>query len=66
MTSVLIVEDAPWIRWMIADDLADRGYEIMTAHDGVEALERIGEARPDIIIVDLTLGRRSWELTGEY
>ena len=51
---------------MIADDLADRGHEIMTAHDGVEALERIGEARPDIIIVDLTLGRRSWELTGEY
>ena len=67
MSCVLIVEDDPWIQWMIADDLADRGYEVITAHDGVEALERIGEARPDVIVLDLMLPRLDgWELTREY
>ena len=67
MTRVLVVEDDPWIQWMIADDLADRGYEIMTAQDGVEALERIGEARPDVIVLDLMLPRSDgWELTRDY
>lgn len=52
---------------MIADDLADRGYEITTAYDGVEALERIGEARPDVIVLDLMLPRSDgWQLTRDY
>lgn len=67
LTRVLVVEDDPWIQWMIADDLADRGHEIITAYDGVEALERIGEARPDIIVLDLMLPRSDgWELTRRY
>ncbi len=67
LTRVLVVEDDPWIQWMIADDLADRGYEIMTAQDGVEALERIGEARPDVIVLDLMLPRSDgWELARDY
>jgi two-component system, OmpR family, response regulator MprA len=67
LTRVLIVEDDPWIQWMIADDLADRGYEIMTARDGVEALERIGVARPDVIVLDLMLPRLDgWKLTRTY
>jgi len=35
LTCVLVVEDDPWIQWMIADDLADRGYEVITAQDGL-------------------------------
>ena len=67
MTRVLVVEDDPWIQWMIADDLADRGYEIMTAQDGIEALQCIGQARPDVIVLDLMLPRSDgWELTRDY
>lgn len=67
VSRVLIVEDDPWIQWMMADDLADRGHEIVTARDGVEALERIGEARPDVIVLDLMLPRLDgWELTCKY
>ena len=40
LTCVLVVEDDPWIQWMIADDLADRGYEVITAQDGLEARTR--------------------------
>ena len=67
MTCVLVVEDDPWIQWMIADDLADRGYEVITAQDGVEALERIGEIRPDVLVLDLMLPRSDgWELAERY
>jgi CheY-like chemotaxis protein len=31
LTCILVVEDDPWIQWVIADDLADRGYEIVSA-----------------------------------
>jgi CheY-like chemotaxis protein len=52
---VLVVEDDPWIQWMIADDLADRGHTVMVAHDGLEALELVARARPDVIVLDLML-----------
>jgi len=52
---------------MIADDLADRGYEVTTAGDGVEALERIGELRPDVIVLDLILPRSDgWQFAQRY
>jgi DNA-binding response OmpR family regulator len=57
MTCVLVVEDDPWIQWMVADDLADRGHNVLTARDGNEALERLRGTRPDVIVLDLMLPR---------
>jgi len=59
LTCVLVVEDDPWIQWMIADDLADRGYEVITAQDGLEALAHVTEIQPDVIVLDLMLPRSS-------
>jgi chemosensory pili system protein ChpA (sensor histidine kinase/response regulator) len=61
LTCVLVVEDDPWIQWMIADDLADRGYEVVTAQDGAEALQHVREVRPDVIVLDLPR-LDGWEL----
>ncbi len=67
MTRILVVEDDPWIQWMIADDLAERGYEVVTAQDGVEALASIGTVRPDVIVLDLILPRCSgWDVAERY
>ena len=67
MTCVLVVEDDPWIQWMIADDLADRGYKVLTARDGKEALHRVRDRRPDIIVLDLMLPRlNGWEFVDRY
>ena len=59
LTCVLVVEDDPWIQWMIADDLADRGYEVITAQDGLEVLAHVTEIQPDVIVLDLMLQRSS-------
>jgi CheY-like chemotaxis protein len=67
LTYVLVVEDDPWIQWMIADDLRDRGYQVVSASDGAEALKRLGEVRPDVMVLDLMLPRSDgWELAHQY
>jgi CheY-like chemotaxis protein len=67
MTCVLVVEDDPWIQWMIADDLADRGHTVLTACDGKEALDRLKATRPEVIILDLMLPRLDgWEFARRY
>jgi two-component system, sensor histidine kinase and response regulator len=67
MTCVLVVEDDPWIQWMIADDLADRGHNVLTARDGKEALGRLRNSRPDVIVLDLMLPRlNGWEFLERY
>src|SRR5438034_3367593 len=63
LSCVLVVEDDPWIQWMIADDLTDRNYDVKTASDGVEALAQLAEVRPDVIVLDLILPRSSgWDV----
>jgi two-component system, OmpR family, response regulator len=52
---VLVVEDESLIRTCLAEGLTDAGYHVTTAHNGAEALERIGEERPDAILLDLLM-----------
>ncbi|ERN40962.1 response regulator receiver protein [Rubidibacter lacunae KORDI 51-2] len=59
MSTVLVVEDSLTQRQMISDILKDS--ELQTAvesvSDGVEALERIQESRPDIVVLDIVMPR---------
>jgi DNA-binding response OmpR family regulator len=52
---VLVVDDDPDIVTIIKDNLTLDGYEALTATTGKEALARFGEARPDILVLDLML-----------
>jgi DNA-binding response OmpR family regulator len=55
MPSVLIVDDDPGVRELVADILDLEGYDIDTAADGFEALARVAARRPDCVILDLMM-----------
>lgn len=63
MKTVLIVEDVALNRDLLVQLLEDR-YRLLIAEDGAAALERAAEARPDLILMDLSLPRLDgWEAT---
>lgn len=58
-----MVEDDPAIRRLLEALLASAGYDVRLAIDGMEALERFAESRPDMVFLDVTLPRLSgWEV----
>lgn len=52
---VLVVDDEPTIAVTLRDDLEDHGYHVVTAADGAEALQRLGEGSFVAIVTDLRL-----------
>jgi DNA-binding response OmpR family regulator len=52
---VLVVDDEPMVRDTLGQVLVDEGYIVDTAVDGEDALERVHEARPDAILLDLMM-----------
>jgi DNA-binding response OmpR family regulator len=57
MTRVLVVDDEPAIRWLIANMLATNGYEVLEAGDGIAAVDALDEvgAEPDLIVLDMLM-----------
>jgi|YNPBryBLVA2012_1023415.scaffolds.fasta_scaffold00766_5 CheY-like chemotaxis protein len=54
---VLVVEDQRLLRLAIRDTLELEGYEVVTAGDGIEALEVMEKRGPDLIIADIMMPR---------
>jgi CheY-like chemotaxis protein len=52
---VLVVDDEPEVRCLLQDFLAGRGYEVIVAADGREALSALGSARPDVVLLDVVM-----------
>jgi two-component system response regulator MtrA len=52
---ILLVEDDPSIREVTALGLRAAGFEVVTAADGVAALERWRADRPDLVLLDIML-----------
>lgn len=53
--SVLVVEDDHAMRSLLCDELWDMGYRIVEAADGDEALDRIADYHPALILTDLRM-----------
>lgn len=49
------MDDSALIRQVISDSLTPAGFDVSAAADGSEALARIAEARPDLIIADILM-----------
>jgi len=52
---ILIVDDDPDMRDALTIILESRGYEIVNARDGIEALANLKAERPDLMILDLLM-----------
>lgn len=50
---VLIVDDQEANRLLLRDLLESQGHEVAEAVDGVEALERVADAAPDVVLLDV-------------
>ncbi|RWZ78600.1 MAG: response regulator [Candidatus Microsaccharimonas sossegonensis] len=55
MTSILLVEDDPWLAELEASVLTDAGYEVTHAPHAPSAIAKIDENQPDVIILDVLL-----------
>jgi DNA-binding response OmpR family regulator len=57
--TILIADDEPNIVISLEFLLKREGYEVVVAHDGMQALERIRERRPDLAILDVMMPQRN-------
>jgi CheY-like chemotaxis protein len=54
---VLVVDDDEVIRQLIAVNLQLEGFDVMTAVDGQDCLDKVGAVRPDVITLDVMMPR---------
>ena len=52
---ILVVDDVPDNVEILQMRLEAQGYEVATAADGIEALEKIGELKPDLVLLDVMM-----------
>ena len=55
--SILVVDDEPIVVEIAKRKLEERGYEVSTAQDGIEALEALKVKIPDLILLDIQMPR---------
>jgi signal transduction histidine kinase/CheY-like chemotaxis protein len=53
--SILVVDDDPSIRSLLQQEFTDAGYAVRLAVDGREALQRIREDRPGLVVLDVMM-----------
>lgn len=61
MKTVAIIEDDEYISGLLAEALAEKGYSVVRAYSGTEALMLLEKKRPDLILMDLMLPGMSGE-----
>lgn len=55
---VLLVEDEADLTLIVSDTLHEQGYEVLTANDGVEGLEKFKSQRADIVVADVMMPKK--------
>ena len=62
--NILLVDDSKTELHYMTELLEKRGYRIRTAEDGEEAMRRLGEETPDLILMDVVMpGQNGFQLT---
>ena len=61
---ILVVDDSKTELHHLSAVLGKRGYSVRTAENGVEAMRRLGEEKPDLILMDVVMpGQNGFQLT---
>lgn len=55
MTKILLVEDDSFVIDIYHTKLSQEGYEIIEARNGVEAMKKLAEVTPDLILLDIIM-----------
>jgi CheY-like chemotaxis protein len=55
--TILVIDDSPTIRKLISGKLEKSGHNVFCSADGVEALERLQDLVPDLILLDIAMPR---------
>ncbi|MCU0689950.1 MAG: response regulator [Polyangiaceae bacterium] len=57
--SILVVDDEPDVQLFLSSTLADAGFHVVTASNGLDAYNRLKESIPALITLDLVMPRQS-------
>jgi len=57
--TILVVDDSPAHLELMQRAIAGRGWEVLTAADGDQALEKAEARRPDLILLDVVLPKKN-------
>ena len=55
VTEVVVVDDEPAVRNLVAEVLTSEGYRVQTAPDGAAALDLLKHSSPSVIVLDLQM-----------
>ena len=55
MSKILVVDDAAFVRMQYKKSLVDRGYGVIEASNGNEALEKYKDIQPDGVLLDINM-----------
>jgi len=62
--NILLVDDSKTELHHLSDILTRKGYQVRTAENGEEAMRRLAEQKPDLILMDVVMpGQNGFQLT---
>ena len=62
--SVLVVDDSPTDRQYLSDILSKNGYQVTTAENAEDALAKVKQVRPDLVLMDVVMpGQNGYQAT---
>lgn len=56
---ILVVDDDALIRWSLEKSLGEAGFSVVTARDGVDAVEKLEGGAFEVVITDMQMPRMS-------
>ncbi len=55
MATILVVDDAAFMRMRMSKILTEAGYQVVQAENGLEAVEKYQSEKPDAVLMDITM-----------